>query len=133
MLGRKKSERRSEEVLQVIAMATLAQGSCHSQAARSPLSVRVCGTWKRVVSRLLPLFKRRTEEVGALLPELYLDGLSLGDFELALRGLLGDGAPLSPSSILRLKTEWQQQYAITGYRGIGCCSQRFGSSPAVRR
>jgi putative transposase len=46
---------------------------------------------------LLPLFKRRTEEVGVLLLELYLHGLSLGDFELALRGLLGDGAPLSPS------------------------------------
>lgn len=36
--------------------------------------------------------------------------LSLGDFELALRGLLGDGAPLSPSSILRLKQDWQRQY-----------------------
>jgi transposase-like protein len=56
------------------------------------------------------LFKRRTEEVGALLPELYLHGLSLGDFDLALRGLLGDAAPLSPSSILRLKAEWQEQY-----------------------
>jgi putative transposase len=44
------------------------------------------------------------------LPELYLHGLSLGDFDLALRGLLGDAAPLSPSSILRLKAEWQEQY-----------------------
>jgi transposase-like protein len=64
----------------------------------------------RFVSRVLPLFKRRTEEVGALLPELYLHGLALGDFELALRGLLGDGAPLSASSILRLKAVWQAQY-----------------------
>jgi hypothetical protein len=65
---------------------------------------------KRFASRLLPLFKRHTEEIGALLPELYLHGLSLGDFDLALRGLLGDAAPLSPSSILRLKQEWQEQY-----------------------
>ena len=36
------------------------------------------------------------EEVTRLLPELYLHGLSQGDFELALRGLLGDGAPLAP-------------------------------------
>lgn len=65
---------------------------------------------ERFRSRLLPLFERRTEEVGALLPELYLYGLSLGDFDLALRGLLGDAAPLSPSSILRLKEEWQHQF-----------------------
>ena len=37
------------------------------------------------------------------MPELYLHGLSQGDFELALRGLLGAGAPLSPSSIARLR------------------------------
>jgi len=54
-------------------------------------------------SKVLPLFARRTKELGLLLPELYLHGLSLGDFELALRGLLGEGAPLSPSSIARLK------------------------------
>ena len=48
---------------------------------------------------MLPLFARRTQEVGQLLPELYLHGLSQGDFELALRGLLGEGAPLSKSSI----------------------------------
>lgn len=45
-----------------------------------------------------------------MLPELYLHGLSSGDFELALRGLLGDGAPLSASSIDRLKTKWRLEY-----------------------
>jgi putative transposase len=65
---------------------------------------------ERFVSRVLPLFKRQTKEVGALLPQLYLHGLALGDFELALRGLLGDGAPLSPASLLRLKTQWQGEY-----------------------
>jgi hypothetical protein len=44
---------------------------------------------ERFVSRILPLFKRQTKEVGELLPQLYLHGLALGDFELALRGLLG--------------------------------------------
>jgi hypothetical protein len=43
----------------------------------------------------LPLFKRQTKEVGEVLPQLYLHGLALGDFELALRGLLGDGARCS--------------------------------------
>lgn len=44
------------------------------------------------------------------MPELYLHGLSTGDFDLALRGLLGEGAPLSPSSIQRLKAGWQAEY-----------------------
>ena len=70
------------------------------------------------MSRLLPLFQRRTKEVGALLPELYLHGLALGDFELALRGLLGDAAPLSASSLVRLKATWQAQYAAWQERDL---------------
>lgn len=79
---------------------------------------RVRDLEERFVSRVLPLFKRRTEDVGALLPELYLHGLALGDFELALRGLLGDDAPLSASSIQRLKAEWQAQYAAWRTRSL---------------
>src|SRR3989475_13133742 len=52
---------------------------------------RLRGLGARFESRLLPLFKRRTEEVGRLLPELYLHGLAHGDFDLALRGLPGGG------------------------------------------
>ena len=69
-------------------------------------------------SRILPLFRRHTEQVGRLLPELYLHGLSLGDFELALRGLLGEGAPLSAASIARLKAEWLTQYAAWSHRPL---------------
>ncbi len=61
-------------------------------------------------SRVLPLFARRTKEVGALIPELYLHGLAEGDFELALRGLLGDGAPLSKGTIRRLKAGWAADF-----------------------
>ncbi len=68
---------------------------------------RVRGLEGRFESRLLPLFKRRTEEVGRLLPELYLHGLAQGDFDVALRGLLGAAAPLSATSIARLKASWQ--------------------------
>jgi putative transposase len=67
---------------------------------------RVRGLEERFASRILPLFKRRTDDVGRLLPTLYLHGLAHGDFDLALRGLLGDGAPLSPASIARLKASW---------------------------
>jgi len=73
---------------------------------------RVRNLAERFVSRLLPLFQRRTKQVGELLPQLYLHGLALGDFELALRGLLGDGAPLSSASLQRLKAQWQDEYAM---------------------
>jgi putative transposase len=71
---------------------------------------RVRDCEEKFESQVLPVFKRRTEEVGQLLPELYLHGLAKGDFELALRGLLGEGAPLSASSIGRLKAKWQLEY-----------------------
>ncbi|MEW6715849.1 MAG: IS256 family transposase [Nitrospirota bacterium] len=71
---------------------------------------RVRATDERFESKVLPLFKRRSKELGEMLPELYLHGLAKGDFELALRGLLGDGAPLSVSSIGRLKAKWQEEY-----------------------
>ena len=71
---------------------------------------RMRGLAARFVSRVLPLFQRRTRVLGELLPRLYLHGLALGDFDLALRGLLGDAAPLSPASLVRLKAQWQLEY-----------------------
>jgi len=71
---------------------------------------RVRGLEQRFASRSLPLFVRRSEQVSELWPRLYLHGLAQGDFELALRGLLGDGAPLSASSIERLRQKWQLEY-----------------------
>jgi transposase-like protein len=79
---------------------------------------RVRGLSERFESRLLPAFKRRTEEVGRLLPELYLHGLAHGDFDLALRGLLGDGAPLSAPSIARLKAGWHAEYDLWKTRAV---------------
>jgi transposase-like protein len=79
---------------------------------------RVRGLEQRFESRLLPAFKRRTEEVGRLLPELYLHGLAHGDFDLALRGLLGAGAPLSAASVARLKAGWQAEYDLWKTREV---------------
>ena len=66
----------------------------------------VRGSDEAFESRILPLFKRRSREVGGILPELYLHGLAKGDFELAWCGLLSEDAPLSGSSIQRLKAKW---------------------------
>jgi transposase-like protein len=71
---------------------------------------RVRGLEDHFESRVLPLFARRTQQVADLLPELYLHGLAQGDFELALRGLLGDGAPLSAKSIERLRAKFVRDY-----------------------
>ena len=82
---------------------------------------RVRGLEERFESRILPLFMRRTESVTQLLPELYLHGLSQGDFELALRGLLGEGAPLSPASIARLRTKWEEEFETWQERPLDDC------------
>lgn len=79
---------------------------------------RVRGLEERFESRVLPLFVRRTRAVSDLLPELYLHGLSEGDFDLALRGLLGDEAPLSASTVARLKTKWQAELAVWSARRL---------------
>jgi putative transposase len=71
---------------------------------------RVRDTAEKFTSKILPLFVRSTAQLRDTLPELYLHGLSLGDFERALRGLLGDGAPLSKSSLDRLRGKWKLEY-----------------------
>jgi transposase-like protein len=49
--------------------------------------------------------------LDALLPVLYLRGISTGDFQAALAELLGKDAPnLSPAVISRLTAEWQGEY-----------------------
>lgn len=65
----------------------------------------------RFTSAILPAWARRTRSLDALLPVLYLRGISSGDFQEALSALLGKDAPnLSPSVIGRLKEEWAADY-----------------------
>lgn len=120
-LGRRKSERRAE----VDGVAGYRNGygkprrlamSSGTITLRRP---RVRGVEERFESRVLPLFARRTKEIGALLPELYLHGLAEGDFELAFRGLLGEGAPLSKASIRRLRKGWNEEFEAWSRRSLG--------------
>jgi transposase-like protein len=65
----------------------------------------------RFTPAILPLWARRTKSLDALLPILYLRGISTGDFQEALAALLGKDAPnLSPSVISGLKAQWQGEY-----------------------
>jgi transposase-like protein len=113
LLGRQKSERR-----QIVDSPTAYRNGygkgrkltlgCGTITLRRP---RVRGLEERFKSQVLPLFSRRTKEVNQLLPELYLHGLALGDFDLALRGLLGKDAPISAGTVARLKEKWQVEWA----------------------
>ena len=65
----------------------------------------------RFASHILPKWARRTVSLDALLPVLYLKGISTGNFQEALSAILGPDAPnLSPSVISRLTAGWQAQY-----------------------
>ena len=72
---------------------------------------RVRNAEERFESRVLPLFARRSKKITELIPELYLHGLAEGDFDLALRGLLGGYAPVSASPVARLKEKWHAELA----------------------
>jgi putative transposase len=112
LLGRQKSERRQA----VDSLPVYRNGygkerhltlGCGTVTVYRP---RVRGLEQRFESRVLPMFARRTAEVNKLIPQLYLHGLSLGDFDLALRGLLGEDAPVSASTVARLKEGWQAEW-----------------------
>ena len=65
----------------------------------------------RFTSSILPKWARRTKSLDALLPILYLRGVSTGDFQEALSALLGKDAPnLSAAAITRLTAQWQADY-----------------------
>ena len=57
-------------------------------------------------------------EVSDRLPDPYLHGLAQGDFDLALRGLLGEKALLSASTIARLKEKWGAEYRAWSTRRL---------------
>lgn len=59
---------------------------------------------------ILPKYARRTKSLEALIPWLYLKGISSGDFQQALSALLGADAPnLSADAVLRLRKGWREE------------------------
>src|SRR5438445_719305 len=123
-LGRVKSERRPAGATAGTAAAASRNGHGKPRQLSTGLGTltvqrpRVRGLDERFESRVLPLFARRTAAVDDLLPQLYLHGLAAGDFDLALRGLLGEEAPLSPSTMLRLRSRWQGEYEAWNQRSL---------------
>jgi putative transposase len=66
---------------------------------------------QRFTSAILPPYMRRSPKVAEVLPILYLRGLSTGDFQEALKALLGEeAAGLSPSNISKMLSGWVDEY-----------------------
>jgi putative transposase len=62
-------------------------------------------------SNILPKYLRRVPSLDALIPALYLRGISTGDFTEALESILGPNAGgLSAANIVRLKEGWEAEY-----------------------
>jgi putative transposase len=70
----------------------------------------VTGQRVRFRSMLLPPWCRKSPKVAAVLPLLYLHGLSTGDFVAALQEFFGSGAGLSAPVITRLVAAWQADH-----------------------
>lgn len=90
---------------------TVGAGTITLRAPRVNDRRRVDGVRQRFTSQILPPYLRRSPQVSAVLPLLYLHGLSTGDFREALPVLLGeDAAGLSPTAITRLTATWRTEY-----------------------
>jgi putative transposase len=65
----------------------------------------------KFTSAILPPYLRRAPSLEALIPTLYLKGISTNDFSEALAAILGEAAKgLSASTIVRLKESWEKEY-----------------------
>jgi len=74
---------------------------------------------EKFTSRILPPFLRRVPSVDALIPALYLKGVSTSDFSEALEAILGpQAAGLSATNIVRLKEGWKSEYEAWAGRSL---------------
>jgi transposase-like protein len=69
------------------------------------------GTDQSFTSAILPPYLRRTPSIDALIPALYLKGVSTSQFPDALSAILREGVSgLSSANIVRLKAVWEEEY-----------------------
>ena len=74
---------------------------------------------ERFTSRILPPYMRRTPSIEALIPVLYLKGVSTNAFPEALAAILGpDAAGLSATTVTRLKQVWEEEYEEWAHRDL---------------
>ena len=104
---------------------TVGSGTLQVQAPRVNDKRVVNGQRQRFQSGILPPYLRRSQSLAELLPLLYLRGLSTSDFAPALQSILGEQAALSPSTITRLVSVWQQDYQSWRTRSLSDCDYEY--------
>ena len=79
---------------------------------------------QKFTSKILPPFLRRLPTIDALIPVLYLKGISTNDFSEALSAILGPTASgLSATNIVRLKEGWAKEHEDWSQRDLS--SKRY--------
>jgi putative transposase len=86
---------------------TTAVGALHIKQPRVSDIPEDVGRYR---SKLIRPYKRRSEGLDLLFPKLFIEGLATRDFEPSLRALVGEEAPLSPSSISRLNKQFKDEF-----------------------
>jgi transposase-like protein len=99
---------------------TMGSGTVEIEAPRvNDKRVDEDGERQKFTSAILLPYMRRSPKVTEVLPLLYLRGLSTGDFKPALESLLGENASgLSPSTITRMTTEWEEEHERFSKRSL---------------
>lgn len=70
-------------------------------------------------SAILPKYMRRAPSIDAVIPALYLRGISTSNFQEALEAIMGkDAKGLSATNITRLKQSWEQEYKNWNKRSL---------------
>ena len=79
---------------------------------RVPRTREGSGAGRCFLSELLPSYLKKMRRKEAVIPWLYLKGVSTNDFGEALTALFGESVKgLSPASVARLKDGWEREYA----------------------
>jgi len=72
----------------------------------------------RFTSKILPPYLRKTGTIEELVPWLYLKGIGTNDMSDALIHLGFDGSGLSPTSVVRMKELWTDEYQNWSKRSL---------------
>lgn len=78
--------------------------------ASGTLGLRVPRLREPFESQIVRRYQRMSDQMQELVPQLYLHGLATGDFRQCFDAVVGREAPLSATSIVRLKKIWSGDY-----------------------
>jgi len=113
-ITRHKGERTEDGRCQVVRNGHLPERNIETGIGKIPVKqprVRDRSGKRKYTSTILPRYMRRLPRIDALIPALYLHGVSTGDFKEALEAILGpDASGLSARNIVRLKRIWEEEY-----------------------